>query len=219
MIAKPILDKFEIKGIQNISTFENRALIEHRIPGMGGSLFQDLGAEPTQIIIRGSLSYSESRQDVLNLEELRKKFLAAQPVPFVADITTATSIKEVFIKDIEIRESEKWPNYFDFLISLKEHVHEPPQSNVQNDVNNEAEERHNETLEKVKDKKGRLEIEVILEGTEESYNNVTVLVEGTTKDGENFTSTINDQTEGIYVIEYIPQGKYSAKVVRCDQDE
>jgi hypothetical protein len=138
MIAKPILDKFEIKGIQNISTFENRALIEHRVPGMGGSLFQDLGTEPTQIIIRGSLSYSESRQDVLSLEELRKKFQDGQPVPFVADITTAASVKEVFIKDIEIRESENWPDYFDYFIELKEHIPDPQPSNVQASIDNKA---------------------------------------------------------------------------------
>jgi|GEM_PF-1268329 hypothetical protein len=138
MIAKPILDKFEIKGIQNISTFENRALIEHRVPGMGGSLFQDLGTEPTLITVRGSLSYIESRQDVLNLEELRKKFQAAQPVPFVADITTATSVKEVFIKDIEIRESEELSGYFDYFIELKENIPEPQPSDVQASIDNKA---------------------------------------------------------------------------------
>jgi len=138
MIAKPILDKFEIKGIQNISTFENRALIEHRVPGMAGSLFQDLGTEPTFITIRGSLNYNENRQDVLNLEELRKKFQVGQPVPFVADITTTTSVKEVFIKDIEIRESENWPDYFDYFIELKEHIPDPQPSNVQASVDNKA---------------------------------------------------------------------------------
>ena len=138
MIAKPILDKFEIKGIQNISTFENRVLIEHRVPGMEGSLFQDLGTEPTLITIRGSLNYNESRQDVLNLEELRKKFHEAQPVPFVADITTATSVKEVLIKDVGIRESENWPGYFDYFIELKEHIPESQPSNIQASIDNKA---------------------------------------------------------------------------------
>lgn len=138
MATKPILDKFEIKGIENISTFENRVLIEHRVPGMGGSLFQDLGTEPTLITIRGSLNYNENRQDILNLEELRTKFQAAQPIHFVADITTATSVKEVFIKDIEIRESENWPDYFDYFIELKEHIPEPQPSDVQATVDNKA---------------------------------------------------------------------------------
>ena len=138
MIAKPILDKFEIKGIQNINTFENRALIEHRVPGMEGSLFQDLGTEPTFITIRGSLNYNENRQDVLNLEELRKKFQDGQPISFVADITTGTLVKEVFIKDIEIRESENWPDYFDYFIELKEHIPDPQPSNVQAKVDNKA---------------------------------------------------------------------------------
>lgn len=138
MATKPILDKFEIKGIQNISTYENRVLIEHRVPGMGGSLFQDLGTEPTLITIRGSLNYNENRQDILNLEELRTKFQAAQPISFVSDITTATSVKEVFIKYIEIRESENWPDYFDYFIELKEHIPEPQPSDVQASTDNKA---------------------------------------------------------------------------------
>jgi hypothetical protein len=138
MATKPILDKFEIKGIQNISTFENRVLVEHHVPGMIGSLFQDLGTEPTLITIRGSLKYNENRQDILNLEELRTKFQAAQPISFVSDITTATSVKEVFIKDIEIRESENWPEYYDYFIELKEHTPEPQPSDVQASIDNKA---------------------------------------------------------------------------------
>jgi len=217
MKVKPIIDKFEIKGIQNISTIENRAIIEHRIPGMEGSLFQDLGTEPTQITIRGSLSYIESRQDVMNLENLRKKFQDAQAVPFVADITTATKIKEVLIKDIEIRESEMLPDYFDYFVELKEHVPEPPASNVQGNVNQEAQERQNETVEKVTGNKGRIEVEVISESAQEDFRTIEVLVEGTTEDGESFKATLKDQNEGIYVLEDVPTGKYSAKTVKRDQ--
>lgn len=214
MKVKPILDKFEIKGIQNISTIENRALIEHRVPGMEGSLFQDLGTEPTLITIRGSLNYNESRQDVLNLEELRKKFQDAKAMPFVADITTATMVKEVLIKDIEIRESEKLPDYFDYFIELKEHVPEPPPSDVQSDVNTEAQERQDNTVKKIIDKKGRIEVEVTLEEAEEDYSKIEVLVEGKTEDGEYFATTIKDQNKGIYVVENLPPGTYSAKAVR-----
>ncbi len=212
MKMKPILDKFEIKGIQNISTHENRVLIEHCIPGMGGSLFQDLGTEPTKITLRGSLSYSESRQDVLNLEKLREKFQAAQPVPFVADITTATSIKEVLIKSIEIRESEKWPDCFDFLISLKEHVPEPPQSNVQNDVNNEAEEKHEKKVKQVIEGEGSLIVRVDLEDGTTDYTKISVLVEGTTEDGQEFSVTIDNEVEGIYTVENLPAGAYTVSI-------
>jgi hypothetical protein len=147
MAVKPILDKFEIKGIQNLSTFENRVLIEHRVPGMVGSLFQDLGAEPTLITIKGSLNYDENRKDVLNLEELRKEFQAAQPISFVADITTATSVKEVLIKNIEIRESENWPGYYDYFIELKEHVPEPQTSDIQASIDNKAKNGFNNKVE------------------------------------------------------------------------
>jgi len=150
MIAKPILDNFEIKGIQDISAQEKRALTEHRVPGMEGSLFHDMGAQPALITIRGSLNYNESRQDVINLEELRRKFHDAKAVPFVADITTATKVKEVLIKYIEIKESEKLPDYFDYFIELKEHAPEFKPGDVQADVNLEATTGFNNMLEGVK---------------------------------------------------------------------
>ena len=39
----PMLGDVELRTIQHITTFEQRALVEHRVPGMGGSAFQDLG--------------------------------------------------------------------------------------------------------------------------------------------------------------------------------
>ncbi len=203
MKVKPILDKFEIKGIQNISTFENRVLIEHRIPGIEGSLFQDLGTEPTLITIRGSLSYNESRQDVLNLEELRKKFQEAKAVPFVADIATATKVKEVLIKGIEIKESEKWPEYFDYFIELKEHVPEPPPSRVQSNVNEEAEERHNNAVQQTAEDTIIIEVEV----DAEEVGRIEIQIHNTSG---KLVKTVREPTpDGIYIAENLPRDDYS----------
>ena len=88
MKVKPILDNWEIKGIESISSSEDRKLTEHSIPGRVGNIFQDLGSKPTEIIITGSLHGDEVRDGFL--EEVRNHFKAAQPVTFVADITSAT---------------------------------------------------------------------------------------------------------------------------------
>lgn len=211
MKVKPILDNFEIKAIQHISTIENRALIEHRVPGMEGSLFQDLGTDPTLITIRGSLNYNESRQDVLNLEELRTKFQAARPVPFVADITTATKVKEVLIRNIEIRESEKSPEYFDYFIELNEHVPEPPPSDVQSDVNEEAEERHNNKVQMITEKIITLDIKVDVEKGEK----VEILVYDSS--GAVVRTIKKPEPDGRYLAENLPLGEYTASVRKRGQ--
>jgi hypothetical protein len=206
MKQKPILDRFEIKGIQSISTLEHRALAEHRVPGLAGTLFQDMGSEPVRIAIRGSLSYDEGRQDVLNLEDLRKAFIDGKAVPFVADITTATKVTEVLINEIEIQESERWPGYFEYRIDLVEHVPEPPEAEVQQDVEREAEERHENTVQQATG--GLVTIEVSVE-LEEGASPVVVISDTS----GNEVRRISEHTpDGIYVAEDLPTGDYTVRV-------
>lgn len=126
MKVKPILDNWEIKGIESISSFENRKLAEHAIPGRVGSVFQDLGSKPTEITITGSLHGDEVRDGFL--EEIRNRFQAAQPVTFVADITTATEVQYVVVKDLRFFEVANDPNHFKYKIVLNESPPPPPPS-------------------------------------------------------------------------------------------
>lgn len=124
MTIKPVLDKWEIKGLQEIRTTENRALVEHKIPGMAGSLLQDMGEIPTSITIVGTLQGDEVRDELL--EELRKKFVAGEPVPFMADITTETDVQEVIIENFQVTEVAGSANPCQYLIKLKEYIPPPP---------------------------------------------------------------------------------------------
>lgn len=118
MKAKPMLDNWELKGLQQITIDENRAVIEHKVPGLEGSLFQDLGVRPGRISLSGSIQGDEIKEDFL--EEIRKKFSAATPVPFIADITTATTIKEVIIKDLFFTEVADNTDTIHYEIFLQE---------------------------------------------------------------------------------------------------
>ncbi len=206
MKQKPILDRFEIKGIQSISSLEHRSLVQHRVPGLAGSLFQDLGSEPLRIAIQGSLSYDEARQDVLNMEELRKAFIEGKAIPFVADITTATKVTEVLIAEIEICESERWPGYFEYRIDLVEHVPEPPKAEVQQDVEREAEERQENAVQQAKE--GLVTIEVSVE-LEEGASPVVVISDTS----GNEVRRISEHTpDGIYMADDLPTGEYTVRV-------
>lgn len=126
MKVKPILDNWEIKGIESISSFENRKLAEHAIPGRIGNVFQDLGSKPTEIIITGSFHGDEVRDGFL--EEIRNRFKTAQPVTFVADITTATEVQYVVVKDLRFFEVANDPDHFKYKIVLNENPPPPPPS-------------------------------------------------------------------------------------------
>ena len=119
----PMLGDLELRTIQHITTLEQRALVEHRVPGMAGSAFQDLGRSAARIQLSGILFGEEARA---GLERLREKFQAAEPLSFAADITTATAIAEVLIEDLRVIELAGRPNTFGYTIVLRESPPPPP---------------------------------------------------------------------------------------------
>jgi DNA circularisation protein N-terminus len=121
----PMLGDVELRSIQHIATFEQRALVEHRVPGMAGSAFQDLGRPSTRLQLEGVLFGEQARAD---LEKLRGKFQAADPLSFAADITTATEIVDVLIEDLRVIEVAGRPNTFTYAIVLRESPPPPPPS-------------------------------------------------------------------------------------------
>lgn len=142
MTIKPILDKWELKGIQHINTTENRALVEHKIPGLSGSFLQDMGEMPTSVIIYGTLHGDEVRDEFLG--ELRKKFVVGKPVPFMADIIAETDVKEVIITELQVSEVAGSPDQCRYQIKLTEYISPPESSDtsaiadVQKDVEADA---------------------------------------------------------------------------------
>jgi hypothetical protein len=119
----PMLGDVELRTVQHIATVERRALVEHRVPGMAGSAFQDLGRPSTSIKLEGIL-FGEASRD--GLEKLRTKFQAAEPVSFTADIATATEIVDVLIEDLRVVEVAGRPDTFLYQIVLRESPPPPP---------------------------------------------------------------------------------------------
>jgi hypothetical protein len=128
----PMLGDIELRTIQHIKTLERRALVEHRPPGMAGSIFQDLGRFATTVKLTGVLFGETARTD---LETLRQKFQAAEPLSFTADITTATEIVDVLIEDLRVVEVAGRPNTFVYQIMLRESPPPPPPPDLLAGVN------------------------------------------------------------------------------------
>ena len=124
MKVKPVLGGWEIPHIASIGSVEQRSFAELAVPGKTASLFQDLAATPTRIVIGGSL-YGDEDRDAF-LQEVRDKFRAGEPVTFVADIVTATEIQYVVIETLRFEQSAARPDEIEYLIALRESPPPPP---------------------------------------------------------------------------------------------
>jgi hypothetical protein len=124
MMVKPALGEWEIPRISGIRSLERRRFAELEVPGLKGSLFHDLNTTPTRIEIVGSLYGDENRNGFL--ETVRGRFAAGEPVTFVADIVTSTSVEYVIIESLEFEESGHAPDQTDYRIVLRESPPPPP---------------------------------------------------------------------------------------------
>lgn len=123
MPAAVMLDDIALPLVQDVRTREDQALVAHRVPGLDGAAYQHLGRRPATITVVGMLAGDES---LAALEEIRLRFQAHEPVPFSADIATATDVTEVVIDDLHVREVAGRPQEFRYVLRLLEFVPPPP---------------------------------------------------------------------------------------------
>ena len=79
---RPMLDDLELPQVQEIATYDQRMLAEHKPPGKAGSLLQNMGRRSTQLVLWGVASGADAQKFV---EQLDGKFRAGDPVPFTAE--------------------------------------------------------------------------------------------------------------------------------------
>jgi hypothetical protein len=130
MKIKPMLGEFALEDIEYIESSESRALVEHRVPGLAGNYFQDMGSVPNTIVIAGTKSGDEARDNVLT--GIREIFNQGQQTTFVADINTATDITDVVIEDLEVAEAGGRADSFRYLFKLRKYTRppEPPSTSL-----------------------------------------------------------------------------------------
>ncbi|HZU25693.1 MAG TPA: hypothetical protein VFA04_09230 [Bryobacteraceae bacterium] len=146
MKVKPMIGQYAAPGIQRIGTLEDRRLVEIPVPGLEGSLTQDLGSGSVSIHIEGTLAGDDARDDFLN--NVRPMLQAGKPVDFVADIATATSIDKVMVADLSVVEVAGSADSFRYRVVLTQYVEPPPPpagdlSSVDGDVAGEAAQQFN----------------------------------------------------------------------------
>jgi hypothetical protein len=116
---RPVLDGLELQQVQELSTYDLRALPEQKPPGMSGSILQNLGRRATRLVVRGVASGAGAADFAGALET---KFRAAQPVSFAADIVADAKIDRVLIDDLQLRDLAGKPERFAYTLVLREFI-------------------------------------------------------------------------------------------------
>ncbi|WP_223645783.1 hypothetical protein [Corallococcus sp. EGB] len=116
------IGKIELVGLTNIYTEDARNLVQQRVPGQSGSVFQDLGREPVTIVMEGLFLGSDTQAE---LEELRQAQMKATPMSFASDAIAGADLTDVLIADFQVRQLAGHQSRFSFFLRVKEYV-EPP---------------------------------------------------------------------------------------------
>src|SRR3954468_17588595 len=124
MLVRPLIGGWSPPSIERIASFESRRLAVLPVPGLSGDLHQDMGRGALAIEISGSLAPDETRDTFL--KDVREKFLAGDPVDFVADIAKESELERVLIEELRFEEVANDADMFRYRIVLREYT-EPPE--------------------------------------------------------------------------------------------
>lgn len=128
------IGKVELRAVQDVHVGETRSLVEQRVPGQAGSVFQDLGREPALLVLEGLLVGEDAVESV---EQLRAAQTQAEPLSFAADVAIGTEITDVLVEDLRIRQEAGHANRYRFQIRLREHIEPPAPGDAALDAVNE----------------------------------------------------------------------------------
>jgi hypothetical protein len=124
MLVRPMIGSWEVPRIAHVAAAESRRLAVLPVPGLSGDLHQDLGRSAMVVEISGAL-YGDEARDAF-LKDLREKYLAGEPVSFVADIVKESELEQVLIESFELEEDAGRPDQFFYSLRLREYT-EPPE--------------------------------------------------------------------------------------------
>ncbi|GJH28944.1 hypothetical protein [Caballeronia novacaledonica] len=128
-----MLDKLELPLVQDITTHDRRVLVEHKPPGMAGSLVQNLGREGEHIVISGVATGPDALATTQQLDDL---FRSGAPVPFLADIVADADLQLVLVEDLHLKDLAGKPQRFAYTLTLREYI-EPVKPQTLNVADND----------------------------------------------------------------------------------
>lgn len=215
-MPRPMLDGVELQHVQKVDSNDQEALAEHGVPALEGDFLQDLGRRVTRMSLTCVIAGPDAGDQ---LKTLRDRFRGAAPVPFVADIGTATKVDKVLIEEFGVRELAGKPDRFEYELTLREFLPPPrPEEEepaglalVDEQSEQDAEELHSEQTEQIANDTGTLEVRVeTVDGS--GLSGVRVVVEGETSNGEQFSTFSDEEEAGLYRFAGLQAGDYNVRL-------
>ena len=204
--VKPLLGEIELQLVQQLEVDGSQILAEHSVPALEGDFLQGLGRRATRIALSGVLTGTEAGK---GLKDLREKFRAAEPVSFVADISTATKVDKVIIEEMVVRDLAGKPERFEYAFTLREFI-PPPAATTEEPPKLEIPKPPDDAIDR---NTGTLRVEIVIEGQASyDYSAVEVRIEGTKQDGSALSRTLTNHTDNTWTEEDFPAGDYTINV-------
>jgi outer membrane protein OmpA-like peptidoglycan-associated protein len=197
-MGRPLLGDVELQQVQELEIDEDQVLVQHGVPALEGDFLQGLGRRGTQITVVGTLTGAQVGD---GLKALRDKFYAAEPVPFVADITTATRVDQVLIQEMGVRELAGRPQRFEYTFTLREYT----------SATRSASETPPPPPPEIEPETATLIVRVIVGGEPGfDHSQTTLTVEGTTEDGAPLdTLPLTNRQGNVWTEEGFEPGTYT----------
>jgi hypothetical protein len=117
------LGDIELTRLQVVEVDEGRNLVEHRLPGGAGSVFQDLGRGAIGLHLEGILLGEVALREI---EALRTAHADATPLGFSGDIAVGSELTEVLIEDFQVHQVPGYQFRYHFSLRVREYT-EPPE--------------------------------------------------------------------------------------------
>ncbi len=193
----------EGRSISSISASDGRNMVMLSVPGMEGSVFQDLGRTAVRLSFEGVISGRNARSVV---EMIRSKFKQGEPLGFNSDVSGAADITKVIIEDFRVVDAAGSKDRYSYSLMLKEYIEPPPQPSQPAAQDEEAEAWADNAAEEAEESINVVSGKV-LDAEGKPKGGVTVKVTG--PDGE-YTLTTGD--DGVYQTDSLSPGEYETTV-------
>lgn len=116
------IGKVELSATQRVEAQEARTLVGLRVPGQAGGVQQNLGREPTVLLVEGLILGEKAQTSV---ERLRTAYATGEPQSFAGDIAVGTELTDVIVEDLHLLQLAGTRDRYQARLRLREHV-EPP---------------------------------------------------------------------------------------------
>lgn len=91
-----------LNSVHNLNISEKRRIIEQKIPGLKGSILNDLGRSSIRISFEGII-FGEDALEFL--KSIRSKYKAREPATFSSDITGVAEVTQVLIESLQVMQT------------------------------------------------------------------------------------------------------------------